>query len=68
MTTLTPEEKRFCIAITNAILALGANAGFDDGFSLRIMNLAEEVGISKMDLLDGIKPDTEKVVEFPDAS
>lgn len=61
---MSPEEKRFCIAITNAVLALGVDAGFNDAFSLKIMNLAEEIGISKMELLDGMKPDPDKVVEF----
>ena len=54
---MTPEEKKFCIAVTNAVLALGASAGFDDKFSMRIMKLSEGIGITKMELLDGLKPD-----------
>jgi len=54
---MTPEEKAFCIVITNAVLALGADAGFDDKFTIKIMKLAEDIGISKLDLLDGLKPD-----------
>ena len=53
---MTPEaEKKFLVAITNAVLALGVDAGFNDDFSLRIMKLAEGIGISKMDLLEGVR-------------
>ncbi len=54
---MTPEEKKFCIGFTNAILALGVGAGFTDDFQLRIMKLAEGIGITKMELLDDLKPD-----------
>jgi len=54
---MTPEEKKFCTAITNAILALGVHAGFTDDFSQRIMKLSEDIGITKMELLDDLKPD-----------
>lgn len=54
---LEPAEKAFCIAITNAVLALGCDAGFNDEFQLRIMKVAEDIGITKLELIDGLKPD-----------